>query len=388
MSTTSPTSAPSARPLGRPPAATAPADHEGPLDLVVPGLATLRLVGHGRAERRAAEAQFGPAVPAGSGPADVTVRYVERLERTGVLRFLGPGEAGFSDDGFVVLQGRFRRAVQVRLPLADLGGPCEVVCEHGVGRVPHLVALVNLAVLANGGLALHAAGFELDGTATLATGWSKGGKTEALLAFCQRGARFVADEWAHIRPDGRVSGLHEPVRVWDWQLDQLPSVRQTLDGADRARLGALRSADRAARASRRSARVRTVVGRQRFVDLRPEQVAPFGRVDGPVPLGTVFLVTSAQVPATELRPVTGREVASRMAGSLAHERAPLLGLVDAFRYAFPAAVPHALHELLALEPERLHQRLDHVEAAEVLHPYPVDLDELADVLSTPKERWT
>ncbi len=60
---------------------------------------------------------------------------------------------------------------------------CEIVCERGRARVPLLTANVNLVVLGNGALPLHAAAFRFDGTGVLVTGWSKGGKTETLLAF-------------------------------------------------------------------------------------------------------------------------------------------------------------------------------------------------------------
>lgn len=357
------------------------------VDVHVAGLAVIRLVGPTPSDRAAVEAQFGAARPAGAEPADITIRYTHELELHGPLRYLGPGEMGFADDAFVVLHGRFRKQVRVRLPVADLGGPCEVRCEHGVGRVPHLVALVNLAILANGGLALHASGFVSDHTATIATGWSKGGKTEALLAFCQRGARYLGDEWLHFHPDGRVSGIEEPLRVWDWHLDQLPEVRAGLAASDRRRLSLLRMADRIVGSGRGSERMATAISRQRFVDAPAAVVAPHGRVTEPVPMGTVFLMTSADQPNTVVRAIPGREVADRMAASLAFERSPLMAAVTAHRYAFPSVLTRALDEVPVVEQERLRNMLDHAVAAEVSHPYPVDLADLADAMSASEEAW-
>ncbi len=357
---------------------------ETQVDVVLPGLARIRLIDAQPKDRAAVEAQFGTAAPADPGPADITIRYVERLPVRGTLRYLGPHEAGFDDDGFLVLTGRFRRPVKVSLPMADLGSRCEVVCEHGVGRVPHLVALVNLAILANGGLALHASGFEVDGKATVATGWSKGGKTEALLAACDRGARYLGDEWLHLHADGMVSGIHEPLRVWDWHLDQLPGVRNRLDRRDRTRLRALSLADASVR-RRGSSRVGTAIARQRFIDLPASLIAPAGRVEGTLPLGPVFLMTSAAQTTTTVLPITGREVADRMAASLAFERAPLSAMATTFRYAFPGAVAHAFDAVPDIERHRIHTLLDAAPAAEVVHPYPVDLHELADAMATWQE---
>lgn len=348
------------------------------VDIVLDSRVVIRLIGAWPSDRAAVEAQFGPGNGARPGIADITVRFVDDAVGTGPLRFLGPGAAGFTDDGFIVLLGRFRRPVRVRLPVADLGGPCEIICEHSVGRVPHLVAIVNLAVLANGGLSLHASGFETNGTATVATGWSKGGKTEALLAHCRAGARYVGDEWLHLGRDHRVSGIDEPLRVWDWHLDAIPEAREQLGGRDRSRLRTLRMVERAA--TGRSERVATFVKRQRFVDLPHDTIAPAGRVAEPLPLGRVFLMTSADQKTTWTRSISGHEVAERMAGSLAYERTPLAEVVHAFRYAFPAATTAAFDDAAGIERERLHTFLDDAEATEVVHPYPPDLDDLVQAM--------
>lgn len=349
--------------------------------------ARIRLVNAQPSDRAAVEAQFGVAQTAGTERTDITIRYVEHLDVKGTLRYLGPGEAGFTDDGFMVLKGRFRKPVKVRLPVSDFGGPCEVICEHGVGRVPHLVALVNLAILANGGLALHASGFEAKGAATVVTGWSKGGKTEALLAHCARGAKYLGDEWLHFHPDGRISGIQEPLRVWDWYLDQLPDVRARLSRSDRTRLLALRAADQAL-GSRASRRVGTAISRQRFVDLAPSLIALAGRAAAPLPMGPVFLMTSADQPGTAVRSIKGADIADRMAASLAYERSPLMETVTAYRFAFPAELTVALDQVPQIERERLHIFLDQATTAEVTHPYPVRLDELADAMAAWLEKPT
>ena len=140
--------------------------------------------GRGRAPVRRRATRSAPARP--TSPSATCDRL--DLDDRSVLRYLGPGlgrvhRRGLRDPARPVPLARSGCC----FPGADVGGPCELRCEHGVGRVPHLVALVNLAVLARGGVALHASAFARDGSATVATGWSKGGKTEALLAACDAG---------------------------------------------------------------------------------------------------------------------------------------------------------------------------------------------------------
>lgn len=356
------------------------------VDIRVGELVTVRLVGAGAADRSAVERQFGVGGPATQHPADITVHYRDEVGRTpDTLRYVGPGAAGFTRDDLVLLRGRFRKPVRMRFPAEQLGGAIELCCEHGVGRVPHLVALVNLAVLRRGGLALHASAFEQHGAATVATGWAKGGKTEALLAACDGGAPYVADEWTYLAPDGTATGSWEPVRVWDWQLAQLPWLRQRVGAASRARLAALGAAEQLAERGRSSTRATTAIGRTRHVDLPPETVARNGRRTVPTPVGRVLLMTSTDAPRTWVQPLSGREVADRMAASLAYERLPLAEVVAAHRYAFPHADTSGFDQAYELERTRLHELLDHLPAAEVLHPHPVDLAELGAAIAVAAE---
>ena len=87
-----------------------------------------------------------------------------------------------------------------------------------------------------------------EGVGVVTTGWSKGGKTEAVLAFVARGARFVGDEWVYVEHDGAtVHGIPEPLRLWDWHLRQLPDLRARIGRGERARLVDVKDASSAAR---------------------------------------------------------------------------------------------------------------------------------------------
>ena len=170
-----------------------------------------------------------------------------------LLVYLGRNEWAYDSEGLIVLRGRRKSRIRARLPLDMIGQGCHIVIERGAPAVPYLVALVNLCVLANGGLPLHAAAFEIDGVGVVVTGWSKGGKTESLLAALDSGARYVGDEWVYLSEGGkRAIGVPEPIRVWDWYLDQLDTIRPRLSRGASARarvlsgaVGLVESAERA-----------------------------------------------------------------------------------------------------------------------------------------------
>jgi hypothetical protein len=350
------------------------------IDYDLHGLAGIRLIGAGPGDVRVVDRQVGPIRGALRREPDLVVRFVDRLDVGGPVRLLGVDDAGFTDDAFFVLRSRHKARARVRIALEDLGRGGEIVCERGLPAVPLLIAALNLTVLGRGGLALHAAAFVHDGRGAVVTGWSRGGKTEALLAFAGHGATYVGDEWVYVEPDGRtMHGIPQPLRVWDWYLRQLPAVQERVDRADRARLAALRAAAAATR-GRRARRVGVAVREQRHVDIAPERLFAPERIELSAPFDRLFLVRSWESDDTVASAIDPGEVAARMAASQERERAPLTRAYEQFRFAFP----ERRNELLESAPEReralLARVLDGKAAHAVDHPYPVDLERLFHVM--------
>ncbi len=204
------------------------------------GLLTIALADAGPSDVKAIARQLGPlprVTGAGREP-DITIRFVDRVDVQGPLRLLGR-EAAAGDDEFFVLRGRRKTTVRVKIPVADIGTtPLEIVAERGLSAVPYLLPIVMLTLLSKGTVPIHASAFVAGGRGTLVTGWAKGGKSEALLAFADRGATYVGDEWVFVTADGAtMAGLPEPMRLWDWQLAMVPRLRGRIGLGRRARLG-------------------------------------------------------------------------------------------------------------------------------------------------------
>jgi hypothetical protein len=346
----------------------------------VHGLVGVRLVDATPRDERAVDRQLGPVKAPLDREPDIVVRFVDRVEVQGDVRLLGAAEAGFSDDAFLVLRSRHKARARVRIDLERVGSPgCEIVCDHGIPAVPLLVATINLTALGKGALPLHASAFTYNDTGVVVTGWSKGGKTESVLAFTARGAQFVGDEWIYVDGNGEsVYGLPEPMRLWDWQLRQMTEVRTRIASDDRRRLGALRLATRTA-GRRTPPRVRALLDRQLHVDVAPEQlfgdITPTGRFE------RLFYASSWERPDVEVRPVDPLDVAERMAFSLRYERFPLQAHYEMFRFAFPDRVNPVLEQAPQREQELLRKTFAGKTAFAVDHPYPVSLDELFEAMA-------
>ncbi|WP_331499738.1 hypothetical protein [Nocardioides sp.] len=352
-------------------------------DFDLHGLVGVRVVDGTPADVAVVRRQLGHPETTLDREPDLTVRFVDRLAPA-PLTLVGVGESGYDDDSFYLLQAKGGSTRRTKIPFDRLGPGAELVCERGIPAVPHLLATVNLVLLTRDVLPLHATALEVDGEGILVTGWSKGGKTETLLAATSHGARYVGDEWVHLPPDGRMLGLPEPIRLWAWQLAQRPDLLASRTSAERRRLRAWSTlsriadgmADRSWKGSGMVRRVAPTLGRQAYLQVPPADL--FG-ADGMVSsarLDAVVLVLSHEAPETVVRAAEPGEISRRMAASLAEERAPLMVHYRQFRYAFPDRPSPLLESAGELEARLLADRLDHVPSAKVTHPHPCDVQEL------------
>jgi hypothetical protein len=324
--------------------------------------------------------QLGPLEATLDREPDITIRFVDELE-TDPLTLVGIGDSGFDDDSFFLLRHPGGMPGRASIPFDTVGRGVEVVCERRLPAVPHLIALVNLAALAKGVLPLHATAFTADSTGVLVTGWSKGGKTETLLGCLSDGAEYVGDEWVYLTDDGRMLGLPEPIRLWDWQLEQLPGFLEARPAADRRRLAAWRGLARLAgtAAQRRipgsslARRAAPVLGRQTYLQIPPADLVGAERVSLEGRLDAVVLVMSHEDPELLSRPVGAGEVAQRMEASLEEERAALMTHYRQFRYAFPDRVSPVIETAAERESKLLSALLEDRPCVKVLHPHPCDV---------------
>jgi len=366
-----------------------------PVDFDLGGVLGVRLLDAGPREVAAVRRQLGPIQRELARPPDVTVRFVERIEHTGTLRYIGLQDAAFDERSFLILRGKAKSRLCAEIPFADIGGPLELRCERGLSSVPLLVPILNATLLSKDHLPLHASAFVHEGTPVVATGWSKGGKTETLLAFMARGARYVADEWLYLAPGGtRMFGIPEPIRLWHWHLASLPELRARVSPAERARLSLLSlvaggmsrvTADGARHgslATRTLNRASALVRTQLCVDLPPAQLFPGALVDGEVLRPKVLLfVVSHERPEITVEPLAPASVAERMCASLAEEDQRLVSCYHRFRFAFPARRNAFFEGANERRRELLHAALGHTRAYEVRHPYPVELPALYEALA-------
>ena len=353
-----------------------------PVDYDLHGIVGIRLLGASESDVAAVTAQLGPIRAVLDRDPDVVIRFVDRLPVSN-LRYLGREEAGFTDDAFLVLRSKKARA-RVQIPVEEIGGRCEIVCESGLPAVPLLIPIVNVTALAKGVVPVHAAAFIHRGRGVLVTGWAKGGKTESLLGFMSHGAEYIGDEWVYVSADGRrLHGIPEPVRIWDWHLDDLPGYRSLLSRRERTKLRVVRAAVRADRLRpRRSrhpgppspfARAMSLVEQQAWVLIDPARL--FGSDSCPLEgsFDKLFLIASHESPEVRVSQADPLDVARRMVFSHQHERLELISHYLMYRFAFPGRSNAVLEDAEASQRAALERAFAGKEAYIVAHPYPAPI---------------
>ncbi|NJD30026.1 MAG: hypothetical protein FIA92_17240 [Chloroflexi bacterium] len=355
------------------------------VDFDLRGQVGVRLLDAEAGDRLAGARQLGPLERRLERDPDVTIRFVDRVDH-GRLTYVAWPDAAFDERRFYLLTGKGRLEAKSIVPFESLGVGCEIVCERGLAAVPLLLPIVGLTALAKGVLPLHASAFVHDGRGVLVTGWAKGGKSETLLAFMTRGARYVGDEWVYLAGDGQMFGVPEPIRLWGWQVEQLRSLAPRLSRSERWRLrglGALagtagrlaprRAGGRLGSLARRGA---GLVRRQVSVQVPPSRLFGPDRLVDVAPVDAVVLASSHESDEVRLDPADGREIGQRMLASLAHERRTLLDAYRQFRFAFPDRRNELIERAPEIEAELIDRALGGRPAAWLRHPYPCRLEAL------------
>ncbi len=359
-------------------------------DYDIHGIVGVRLVNAWESDAAAVARQLGPLQQTLTREPEIVVRFVEKLP-TPNLQYVELEKSGFAGDDFYLLESGKRKA-KARIAFEQIGGQCEIVCESGLSAVPLLMAIVNVTALKKRWVALHASAFEYEGTGVLLTGWSKGGKTEALLAFAAQGAKFIGDEWILLDESGeRMYGIPENIRLCDWHLESLSEARKHVKGTKLFVFRAVRWLDRMQSAMANTWMGRLLpfrllrealpaVKRQLNVQLEPEKI--FGAGIGPFEgkLEKVFFLMSHEGEEISVEATDPRQVAMRMAASVQYEQQQLFGNYLAYKFAFPARRNELLERAAILQCNLLGHALAGKEAYVVRHPYRVSLDKLYEAM--------
>lgn len=361
------------------------------VDFDLHGAVGIRVVGARPRELKAIRRQLGPIErPLGHRLPDIVIRFSGGILSDAELHHITLGQTAHDDGSYYLLRDDQGRPTRTVLPMDAVGGPCEIVCSRGTRGIRPLLAIINLTALWKGLVPLHGSALVHAGRGILITGWAKGGKTETLLAFREHGARYVADEWVYLDPEThRMHGIPEPIRLWEWHLRNMTSLRATVPPRTWRRLSlgrrALAAVDHLGAAASRNrsglARILRKAGptleRQLSVQVEPERLFGASRIESEAfPASCLLWGVSHTSEEITVERADAASVAQRMSASVEYELAELRDHYLQFQYAFPGTANERIDALRPRLTKLLGESLSPLIAYRVAHPYPVDLSAL------------
>ena len=365
------------------------------IDFNINGLVGIRLIDAEEPDRAMVRRQLGLQPGALASEPDITIRFVTRLPATTHMRYLKRGEAGFTDEAFILLNNKSRLEHKTIVPFDKIGGCCEIICERGLSAIPLLTSIINLTMLNKGILPVHASAFVYNHSGVLVNGWPRGGKTGMLLAFMNRGAEYISDDWVYVSSDdSRMYGLPEPIQVRDWYLRFLPQYKAVTGSRKRMEMRFLKllseitgilsrpKEGRQGLISKLLRRINLGVERQLSIHVHPhelfgkESCISSGRLD------KVFIAVTHEQPGIMVRPAQHQAVIRQINSQLLYEQQTLMSYYLMFRFAFPEKSNKVIEQYEALQHQLLSRIFADKEVYNVYHPFEVPLPDIFTELNS------
>jgi hypothetical protein len=367
-----------------------PSNHLQQVEFDLHGLVGIRLVDPSPADVSAVSKELGAVQAPLLREPDITLRFVKCL-LTPPLRHLGFQKLGFTDNALFIYEDG-PNGGKVRIPFAQLGKKCEIVCESGLRTVPLLKPILALTALTKGYASVHASAFVHKGVGVLMAGWAESGKTTALLGFAMHGAEPIGEDWVLVSRDGqKMCGLPTMIKLSSSHLETVPHVRRTIKRSSLLQLDMLHTFHRIQDAALGNRGKRTTIGKllgriMTALDQRSyPAVAPQAIFDNRVGSlvgkpDKVFLMVSHDDPWIEVKPTPPAEMALRLAHLAQYEQIRLQEHYLAFKFAFPEATNLFIECSFDIHHQILSQALIGKDTYTVWHPYPLVFPELYDEL--------
>jgi len=321
---------------------------------------------------------------------DITVRFAAEIAPPN-LKYLGLNQAGFTDEDFFIVDKR-TGGISAQIPMDIIGYPCEIVCRRKRSTIPFLFEIIRLTLLRKEYIPLHASAFQYNGIGVLVMGWTKGGKTEALLSFANHDAYYVGDEWVIVSSDGdEMFGLPVPVSIWDWQFQYIPKLLPKIRWQQQLLFKGIYFIEAIHKAIARVGLSRKFpfelldeampfIKRRLRLKVLPQQIFGERYHKTRVNLDKLLLIMSHQDSGVVIDPCDGVTVAQSMVHSNVYEQEDLFGTYEAFKFAFPERQNTLIEEFKTRQQMLLQQAFANKEAYQVRHPYPVSLHLLFEQL--------
>lgn len=317
---------------------------------------------------------------------DITIKFISSLE-TPDLVFIGLENAGFNKDGYYILSSG-RSKLKVKIPFEKIGQPIEIICQSGSPGIPLLNHIINLSFLSKNYIPLHASAFRYNKKNAVVMGWSKGGKTESLLAFGNKDAEYIGDEVVMLSERGdEMFGIPAAVTVWEWQFKQARKLIPKLSKNKKSLFSLIHFIESVynflKKTFLKNSFVTKVIAeslpafkRQLNFRVTPKYIFKDKIYKEKAYPDKIILIMSHDSEEIKVESCSIEEVIDRMINSHEYEMSTFIQHYNTFKFAFPHLNNQFLENVIKHHSELLKTALAGKEAFKVLHPYPVSFERL------------
>lgn len=364
--------------------------YENYLDFDLHGIVGIRFISPSSSDVKHILKQLFPFESDLKRDPDITVTFKENWE-LGEINYLGLDNAAFNENGFYILSNG-RVPLKVKIPFEQIGNKCEIICERGIVGVPLLNYIINLTFLKNNFLPIHASAFSYNKSNSMIIGWSKGGKTEALLSFIKNGAEYIGDETVFLSANGKeIFGVPVPVSIWEWQFKEIPELIPQLSMHQKIMFNGIHFYEFIYNLLKRLG-LKNTVPLKLLEDALPSlrnqlsiRVSPDKLFKGKVSwekhsIDRVILAVSHSSDEISLTESNKEDIVSRMISSNLYEFESFFSYYTKFKFAFPGVKNDFLENIPRLYKELIPRALAGVKSYRLVHPYPVSFKKLFDVM--------
>jgi len=317
---------------------------------------------------------------------DITIKFISSLESPELV-FVGLDNAGFNKDGYYILSSG-RSKLKVKIPFEKIGQPLEIICQSGIPGIPLLNHIINLSFLSKNYIPLHASAFRYNKKNAVVMGWSKGGKTESLLAFANNGAEYIGDEVVILSENGdEMFGIPAAVTVWEWQYKQVSKLIPKLNKNKKNLFTLIHLIEAVYNFLKKTflknsfitkiiAEALPAFKRQLNFRVAPKYIFKEKIYKEKAYPDKIILIMSHDSEEIKVENCLIDEVINRMLNSHEYEMSTFIQHYNTFKFAFPHLENLFLENVNKLQSELLKTALAGKEAFKVLHPYPVSFERL------------
>lgn len=355
------------------------------IDLEIHGILGLRLMNPTSSNVDLVKKQSGGIETTLERTPDIIINFVESIP-SAEMSYIGLKFAGYRENDFFILEEN-RFGGKTKLPFHEIGAVFHMTIEQKIHSIPLFNHILNFCFLKKGYIPLHASAFEYENQGIVVAGWTKGGKTEALLAFANHGANYIGDEWVLLSAhDQKIYGLPIPICIWEWQLPEMHQNRPPIGLLTRLSFKSIHliswfceslSATRSGKSNRmrRLNKLVPLLRKQLHVRYYPSRLYA-NQVKTSANFQKLFLMNSHRSDEIRVHTLEKEDLIPRLVASNVEEMEPFFQFYQAFKYAFPEKANPLIDNLESVLTTQLEIALNETQLFKVAHPYPVSFENL------------